>query len=82
VRVFVVIGFEAAKETARWGTYGKGGVEHCGGTCPKHPLVWKRLVDCDTDHLQTILQYQLADDNYRELIRSILADRGIAGGTP
>lgn len=32
-----------------WGTYGKGGAEHCAGTCPEHRLVWKKLVDCDTE---------------------------------
>jgi hypothetical protein len=61
-----------------WGTYGKGGVEHCGGSCSSHPLTWKRLVDCDTEHLQAIIrtQRQLVGHEYTNLINSILADRG------
>jgi hypothetical protein len=37
-----------------WGTYGKSGKEH---------FRWKRLVDCDIDHLQAILdtQHQLTE---------------------
>lgn len=41
-----------------WGTYGKGGVEHCAGTCLLHPLRWVKLADCSTDHLQAILRTQ------------------------
>lgn len=62
-----------------WGTYGKGGAEHCAGTCPEHRLVWKKLVDCDTEHLQSILrtQRQIVDHYYTDLIHAILADRGV-----
>jgi hypothetical protein len=70
---------EAAKNRAMWGTFGEGGVEHCGGSCPEHQLRWKRLVDCDTGHLQAILrtQAQIIGHRYEGYIRSILADRGV-----
>jgi hypothetical protein len=62
-----------------WGTYGKGGVEHCAGTCPLHQLTWKKLIDCDTEHLQAILrtQYQIVDHPYTGYIHSILEERGV-----
>jgi hypothetical protein len=62
----------------KWGTFGKGGVEHCAGTCQEHPLRWKLLTDCDTEHLQTILrtQRQVYDTDYAEAIRIILVGRG------
>jgi hypothetical protein len=67
------------RDTAMWGTFGKGGVEHCGGTCPLHQLKWKRLVDCDTEHLQAILrtQHQIVGHYYTDYIHSILKDRGV-----
>ena|SRR5271154_1621992 len=67
------------KNTAMWGTYGKGGVEHCNGTCPLHQLEWKKLVDCYTEHLQAILrtQPQIVGHEYTDIIHSILADRGV-----
>lgn len=78
VYTIVVAGMEAAKQAAMWGTFGKGGAEHCAGTCPEHRLRYKRLVDCDTEHLQAILrtQWQLVGHDYTYLIRSILVDRG------
>ena len=65
--------------TIQWGTYGKGGAEHCGGRCPEHQLRWKKLVDCDTDHLQMILKNQRhAHYPYIEqIIHEILAERGV-----
>jgi hypothetical protein len=68
-----------AKYTALWGTYGKGGAEHCGGGCMHHRLRYVRLMDCDTEHLLAILatQHQLADTCYPAIIISILADRGV-----
>jgi len=73
-----VFGLELAKATAMWGTYGKGGIEHCGGRCAEHPLVWKRLVDCETEHLIAILrtQPQVWESDYVKIILSILKDRG------
>jgi hypothetical protein len=41
-----------------WGTYGKGGFEHCAGMCPEHQLHYKPLEECDSDHLQMILRNQ------------------------
>lgn len=74
-----VLNFEVAKREAVWGTYGKGGAEHCAGTCPEHQLRWKRLIECDTDHLQMILlnQRHVRYSNVREIIESILKDRGV-----
>lgn len=72
-----ITGLETAKQAAMWGTYGKGGTEHCNGTCPEHPLRWKRLIDCDTEHLQAILGTQLINNSYRVIINSILKDRGL-----
>jgi hypothetical protein len=62
-----------------WGTYGKGGVEHCAGTCPHHRLRVKRLSDCDTAHLQMILknQRQVYYNGYAEAIHEILIERGV-----
>lgn len=67
------------KETALWGTYGKGGAEHCAGLCPEHPLVWKLLTDCDTEHLQAILRTQafIRYHPYDGFIRSILKERKV-----
>ena len=74
--------FDELKNTVQWGTYGKGGAEHCAGTCPEHQLRYKKLIDCDTDHLQAILrtQYQLYNprlDYILDIIHSILKDRNI-----
>ncbi len=71
--------FEKLKNEATWGTYGKGGVEHCAGRCPEHRLKWKKLVDCDTEHLQAILrtQRQIRYHLYRMLIEDILKERGV-----
>ena len=63
-----------------WGTYGKGGVEHCLGTCPLHQFRWKRLVDCETEHLQKILSNQRHVDHnptYKMSIHAILIQRGV-----
>jgi hypothetical protein len=66
-------------EKLMWGTYGKGGVEHCAGTCPRHRLRVKRLADCDTEHLQMILknQRQVYFNGYAEAIHEILIKRGV-----
>jgi hypothetical protein len=60
-----------------WGTFGKGGAEHCAGTCPLHRLRWKRLTDCDTEHLQAILLTQQIPLHYTEAIHAILEERGV-----
>ena len=67
------------RDTAVWGTYGKGGVEHCAGTCPLHRFAWKKLIDCDTEHLQAILrtQHQIVGHYYTDYIHSILKERGV-----
>jgi hypothetical protein len=61
--------FEHEKNTALWGTYGKNSDQ---------PLRWKKLVDCDTDHLQNILRTQkhIYRTVYFDYIVSILKDRG------
>lgn len=72
---------EIYKQNMRWGTFGKGGAEHCMGRCPKHQMRIKKLIDCDTDHLQMILknQRQVHDSPYllREIIHEILIERGV-----
>lgn len=74
-----VLDLETAKEHAVWGTFGKGGLLHCNGTCPEHPLRYVRLKDCETDHLKAILatQSQIQGRSYQRIILSILADREI-----
>jgi hypothetical protein len=69
------------KYTMIWGTYGKGGVEHCQGTCPEHQLRWVRLMDCASDHLIKILitQYHITP-LYRAVIGAILMDRKFGVG--
>jgi hypothetical protein len=68
---------EDVKKILVWGTNGKGGFEHCHGTCPEHQLRWVRLIDCETEHLQAILancphvRYTLAES----VIKEILKDR-------
>ena len=62
-----------------WGTYGKGGIEHCDGTCPLHQLRWKRLEDCDTEHLQAILRTQRQVHEHpalKKVIEELLFERG------
>ncbi len=68
-----------AKLEMVWGTYGKGGVEHCAGQCPEHGLKWVRLIDRETEHLQAILrtQGQIRYHPCRAVIESILEDRGV-----
>lgn len=69
---------QALKEDAEWGTYGKGGWEHCRGTCPEHQLRIVRLVDCTTEHLQAIISGKfLVPYEYFVIISSILDDRGV-----
>lgn len=69
---------ELTKENAIWGTYGKGGYEHCHGTCPAHPLRWVRLIDCETEHLQAIMSGKwYVPKHYVVIINSILDDRGV-----
>lgn len=69
--------FELAKETMEWGTYGKGGFDHCKGTCPEHQLRWVLLKDCSTEHLQAIMsgKWRVPYD-YQLVITGILEDRG------
>lgn len=66
-----------AKREAVWGTLGKGGVEHCSGTCPDHQLTYKKLIDCDTEHLEAILanSRHIRGSHYENIIQSILTDR-------
>ena len=76
----VVDTFEQAKENAVWGTFGKGGVEHCGGICPEHRLRWVKLIDCDTEHLKLLIaqrQPGIYSYGYKEIISAILKDRGV-----
>jgi hypothetical protein len=67
------------KQNLIWGTYGKGGIEHCGGRCPKHPLQWVKLHERETSHLQAILrtQRQIIGSEYETAIHALLADRGV-----
>lgn len=62
-----------------WGTYGKGGVEHCGGHCPEHKLEWVKVVDRESSHLQAILRTQryVHGTAYQRIIEAILRDRGL-----
>jgi len=72
--------FETLKKTLVWGTYGKGGVEHCAGRCPEHKLQWVKLIDRETEHLQAILRTQRQiryNRMYRGVIEGILKDRGV-----
>jgi hypothetical protein len=68
---------EEAKQKVVWGTYGKGGVEHCYGRCPEHQLRWVRLIDCSTEHLLALLKFFSFEDDYSKIINSILDDRGV-----
>lgn len=73
----VVADLPLAKESAVWGTFGRGGYEHCRGTCKDHQLQYKKLIDCDDEHLHNLLNPQWAvPESYRTIIRSILKDRG------
>jgi len=74
-----VYSFETYVRTAKWGTFGKGGVEHCAGRCPEHQLRFKKLIDCDSDHLQMILknQRQVEESPFlKRIIHYILIGRG------
>ena len=65
--------------TAKWGTYGKGGIEHCMGRCSAHQFRWKLLTDCDTEHLQMILRNQRQVERHpvtKSIIHRILIGRG------
>ena len=65
----IVADIEDAKQVARWGTYGKSGSD---------PLKWKKLIDCETEHLEAILRTQPHIKQYsglKEIIESILEDR-------
>lgn len=75
--MIAVTNFEFAKNNAEWGTNGKGGMGHCNGTCVYHQLQWKKLIDCDTEHLLAIVKTQPLGSDYREIITSILSDRGV-----
>jgi hypothetical protein len=68
---------EDVKKVTVWGTFGKGGVEHCEGSCPEHRLRWVRLIDCETDHLLAILANcpHVLNTDIERIIREILLDR-------
>ena len=74
---FLAIGeISRAKKLMMWGTYGKGGVEHCYGTCPEHQLRWVRLIDCSTEHLHAILRTQShIGHDYTRVFNTIIQDR-------
>jgi hypothetical protein len=63
-----VMGLEQAKQVAIWGTYGKDG---------RGPLKWKKLVECETDHLIAIIKTQPINASYQIIIAQILNDRGV-----
>jgi hypothetical protein len=75
--VSVVVEINTAKKVALWGTYGKNGIEHCGGRCPEHQLHYIRLADCSTEHLQAILKNQpyVSLSDYGLIIQTILKER-------
>jgi len=79
MRTTVQSTFETMKREMLWGTYGKGGVEHCAGNCPEHKFQWVRLIDRETDHLQAILRTQrhILHHPCLAVIHGILADRGV-----
>jgi|SRR5579863_511578 hypothetical protein len=64
------------KHFAMWGTYGKGGWEHCKGTCPEHQYREVRLMDCSTEHLQTLWTNDWLTGDYESVVEAILDDRG------
>jgi hypothetical protein len=79
-----VMDMATAKKVAVWGTFGKGGFEHCRGRCSEHEYKEVRLIDCSTEHLQAILDggyvdgvatFARAMSEYRDIIESILEDR-------
>jgi hypothetical protein len=51
-----------------WGTRGKDG---------KSPLKFVLLEECDSDHLVNILEHTHASPERRNIIKQILADRGV-----
>jgi hypothetical protein len=62
--------FSVIKQKLLWGTRGKDGFQ---------PLKWVRLIDCDADHLQAILDYPYTVNKrlsplYKEVIKDILAN--------
>lgn len=58
---------EKIKNKLLWGTYGKDG---------KGPYTQKLLIDCETNHLEKILETQSnLTDLYKMIINSILEDR-------
>ena len=56
----------AIKEKLLWGTYGKSG---------KEPFKYVLLKNCETDHLQKILEQKNIGALYKKVILSILKDR-------
>lgn len=61
-------------QIARWGTYGKSG---------KEPLKWVKLIDCETEHLEAILNTQSQiSSGYRLIIQTILQQRKYQTKTP
>lgn len=67
---------EDAKRLATWGTYGKGGWDHCKGNCPLHQYQEVRLQDCSTERLQTLWTNDWLTADYDRIVESILDDRG------
>lgn len=65
-----------------WGTYGKGVAEaYERGEIARQDmsLTWKRLDDCDTEHLLAILKREIwICQKYTKAISNILVDRGIS----
>jgi hypothetical protein len=69
-----------ADKSLIWGTYGKGTMEdyEAGRIKKLPPVTWKKLDDCDTDHLIRILKNQPIQPSYKTAISHILTDRGIS----
>ena len=65
-----------------WGTYGKGVAEaYERGEIARQDmsLTWKRLDNCDTEHLMAILKKETwICEQYVKAISNILVDRGIS----
>jgi hypothetical protein len=59
--------FQTKKEKLVWGTYGKDGRE---------PLKWIKLIDCEDEHLKSILNIHIPP-LYKDIINAILEERYI-----
>ena len=70
VVMVATVSIEDAKRVAAWGTNGIDGDK---------PLSWVRLRECDTEHLNNILNnVKHLGDDYREIILSLLQDREVS----